>query len=91
MQLRLPGVDPPQQVQPAADRREPAFWVRRICVVQELKAGPEHVVRNIELRRGFNVIWAPARIPTDGNALFQSGVAGHTAGKSTFAVSFDTL
>lgn len=83
MQLRLPGVDPPQQVRPAADRLEPVFWVRRICVVQELKAGAEHLVRNVELRRGFNVIWAPTRQPTDGNALFQSGVAGHTAGKST--------
>ena len=83
MQLRLPGVDPPQQVRPAADRPEPVFWVRRICVVQELKAGAEQVVRNIELRRGFNVVWAPTRQATDGNALFQSGVAGHTAGKST--------
>ena len=61
MQLRLPGVDPPQQVQAAPERLEPAFWVRRICVVDELKAGAEHVVRNIELRRGFNIIWAPTR------------------------------
>jgi hypothetical protein len=83
MQLRLPGVDPPQQVQAAPDRLEPAFWVRRICVLEELKAGAEHVVRNIELRRGFNIIWAPTRQPEDGNALFKSGVAGHTAGKST--------
>lgn len=83
MQLRLPGVDPPQQVNAAADRIEPAFWVRQICVVDELKAGAEHVVRNVELRRGFNIIWAPTRQPAEGNALFQSGVAGHTAGKST--------
>jgi hypothetical protein len=84
MQLRLPGVDPPQHIQPVSNRMEPAFWVRRLCVVQELKPGAEYVVRDVQLRRGFNVIWAPTREPTDGNALFQSGVAGHTAGKSTF-------
>ena len=83
MQLRLPGADPPQQIQAASQRLEPALWVRRICVVDELKAGSEHVIRNIELRRGLNIIWAPTREPADGNALFQSGVAGHTAGKST--------
>jgi hypothetical protein len=32
----------------------------------------------------LNVVWAPPRPSTEQNALFQSGVAGHTAGKTTF-------
>lgn len=84
MQLRLPGIDPPGQVQPAADRGEPSIWMRRIRVLRELQPGDEHVVRDVELRRGLNIVWAPPNEPVDGNALFRSGVAGHTAGKTTF-------
>ncbi|PKN50028.1 MAG: chromosome segregation protein SMC, partial [Deltaproteobacteria bacterium HGW-Deltaproteobacteria-20] len=84
VQLRLPGVDPPQQVRPAADRGEPVLWVRRIRVLRELQPGDEYVVRDVELRRGLNIVWAPPEASTNGNALFRSGVAGHTAGKTTF-------
>lgn len=84
MQLRLPCVDPPQQIQPAADRSEPMLWVRRVQVRRELQPGEEHVVRDVELRRGLNIIWAPPEASKNGNALFRSGVAGHTAGKTTF-------
>lgn len=83
-QLRLPGLDPPHQVRPDSGRRNPAFWIRRLSVLSELKAGPEHVVRTIELRPGLNILWAPPRRAEDGNALFQGAVAGHTAGKTTF-------
>jgi hypothetical protein len=31
-----------------------------------------------------NIIWAPPHEPAGENALFQNGVAGHTAGKTTF-------
>jgi hypothetical protein len=53
-------------------------------VVRELAAGDEYIVRDVELRRGFNIVWAPPHEAPEGNALFQNGVAGHTAGKSTF-------
>jgi hypothetical protein len=84
MQLRLQGVDPPQHVRPAADRVEPVLWVRRLQVLRDLQPGGEHVIRDVELRRGLNIVWAPPEAPSNGNALFRSGVAGHTAGKTTF-------
>ena len=83
MQLRLQGVDPPQHVRPAADRAEPMLWVRRLQVLRDLQPGDEHVIRDVELRRGLNIVWAPPEAPSNGNALFRSGVAGHTAGKTT--------
>ncbi len=83
-QLRLPGLDPPRQIRADARRSEPAVWLRRLCVLSDLKPGPEHVVRSIEMRRGLNVLWAPPKQPENGNALFRDAVAGHTAGKTTF-------
>ncbi|MBL8718635.1 MAG: DUF2326 domain-containing protein [Myxococcales bacterium] len=83
-QMRLPGMSPPQQLRPSAERNAPAFWVRRLRILRELKAGEEYVVRDIELRRGLNIVWAAHQSAGADNALFRDGVAGHTAGKSTF-------
>lgn len=84
VQMRLPGTNPPQQLRPSAERGAPAFWVRRLRVLSEMKAGEEHVVRDVELRRGLNIVWAAHHSAGADNALFRDGVAGHTAGKSTF-------
>lgn len=83
-QMRLPGIDPLQQLRPSAERAAPAFWVRRLRILRELKAGDEHVVRDVELRRGLNIVWAAHHSAGADNKLFRDGVAGHTAGKSTF-------
>lgn len=83
-QMRLPGMNPPQQLRPSAERSAPAFWVRRLRILSELKAGEEYVVRDVELRRGLNIVWAAHQSAGADNALFRDGVAGHTAGKSTF-------
>ncbi len=83
-QLRFPGVDPPRPIHPDIKRSSPVFWVQRLRVLRELKPGEEHIIRDVELRRGLNIIWAPPHDPPDGNALFENGVAGHTAGKTTF-------
>src|SRR5690242_4639716 len=83
-QMRLPGIDPPHQVRPDVQRAAPAFWVRHLRVLRELASGDEHIVRDVSLRRGLNIIWAPSQSAGLENALFQDGVAGHTAGKSTF-------
>lgn len=83
-QMRLPGIDPPQQLRPSAERGAPAFWVHRLRILSELKAGEEYVVRDVELRRGLNIVWAAHHSAGADNKLFRDGVAGHTAGKSTF-------
>lgn len=83
-QMRLPGIDPPRQIRPSAERPAPAFWVRRLRVLRGLTNGHEYIVRDVELRRGLNIVWAPPHSAGSGNALFRDGVAGHTAGKSTF-------
>lgn len=83
-QMRLPGMNPPQQLRPSAERSAPAFWVRRLRIFSELKAGEEYIVRDVELRRGLNIVWAAHHSAGADNALFRDGVAGHTAGKSTF-------
>src|SRR4051812_20078796 len=83
-QMRLAGIDPPQQLRPSAERRAPGIWVRRVRILSELTAGAEHIVRDVELRRGLNIVWAAHHSAGADNALFRSGVAGHTAGKSTF-------
>ena len=83
-QMRLPGIDPPGQVRPTAERPAPAFWVRRLRVLSQLATGEEHIVRDVELRRGLNIVWAPPHSAGEDNALFRDGVTGHTAGKSTF-------
>ncbi len=84
MQLRLPCLGPPRQLQPARDRAEPALWVRRVRILRELSGGEEHIVRDVELRRGLNIVWAPPEGLDNSNALFRSGMAGRTAGKTTF-------
>lgn len=83
-QMRLPGINPPQQLRPSAERSAPVFWVRRLRILSELKAGEEYVVRDVELRRGLNIVWAAHHSAGADNVLFRDGVAGHTAGKSTF-------
>ena len=79
----VPTLHPSAAIQPAVDRRTPAFWVRRITVVSELALG-EKVIRDVALRRGLNIIWTPPQNASGSNELFQSGIAGHTAGKTTF-------
>lgn len=75
-QMRLPGMNPPQQLRPSAERSEPAFWVRRLRILSELTAGDEFIVRNVELRRGLNIVWAAHQSAGADNALFRDGVAG---------------
>jgi hypothetical protein len=83
-QLRLPNLDPPRAVHPATGVTQPIIWIRRLCVVRELIRGDEYVVRDVQLRRGLNIVWTPPRDTGGVNQLFQDGMSGHTAGKTTF-------
>lgn len=82
-QLRLEGIDPPDQVQATAAR--PVVWIESLEVLSRLSSEPENVVRAIALRRGLNVVWAPPRPAKGTPRLFQDGLPGHTAGKTMFA------
>lgn len=84
-QLSLPHTTgPAKTIQPAGNRTNPAVWVERVRVVPELRSEPDDFVRDVELRRGLNIIWAPPVTAKKKNELFRSGIAGHTAGKTTF-------
>lgn len=58
---------------PKAGRSEPRLWVRRLIIWSERG----HVVRDIPLRRGLNIVWSPDA-DTDGNPM------GHGGGKTSF-------
>lgn len=72
MSLRFP--DPPG-VSCAAGREEPALWVRRVAIWHDVATPP---VRNIELKRGLNIIYSPTGDDPDALAT------GHAAGKTMF-------
>lgn len=84
MQPHLPSLAPEHHVDPTAGRDEPLVWVRRLRVLRELRSADEHMIRDVGLRPGLNIVWAPPHDASGENTLFKSGVAGHTAGKTTF-------
>jgi hypothetical protein len=67
--------DPPFQFTPAADRTEPRVWVRRLVVVAERSTSGE-VIREVEFRRGLNVVRVADR--PDGD----SRIIAHSVGKT---------
>jgi hypothetical protein len=84
MQQALAGFEQTFRLQPAAESLAPKFWIRRMQVLREFRSDPDAVIRDVTLRRGLNIIWAPPDASRKAK-LFESGVAGHTAGKSTFS------
>lgn len=68
---------PPEDdaIVPASNRKEPLFWIRRLVILPSLdaSAGP---IRDIEFRRGLNIVQTSPRIVTD------LGVIGHSVGKT---------
>ena len=83
-QTRFPNFLPGHQIKPAQDQREPVIWVRELRVLKDLQPGDEFVARQMELRRGLNVVWAHPAPPREDDALFENVLQGHTAGKTTF-------
>lgn len=65
----------PVRVTPAVDRGEPTIWLRRLVLLStpDTSATP---LRNIEFRRGLNIIQTPRRTAID------AGVVGHSVGKT---------
>ena len=65
------------EIEPEAGRSEPRLWVRRFAIWSE----PGVILREIHLRPGLNIIWAPD--PAD-QAVVPYGdmTLGHGSGKT---------
>lgn len=78
---QLPGLSDATKLSlaPAKGREEPAVWLRRLAVHSDWPAESGTLLREIELHRGLNVLWAePAPRGT------KNRVSGHATGKTTF-------
>ena len=67
------------EIRPAAGRAEPRLWVRRLAIW----SAPGVLLREIRLRPGLNVLWAPDPADQGGVTESVSGV-GHGSGKTLF-------
>ena len=67
------------ELEPEAGRSEPRLWVRRLVIWSE----PGVMLRELHLRPGLNIIWAPD--PADRVAASGGGnTVGHGSGKTMF-------
>lgn len=67
------------EIRPATGRSEPRLWVRRLAIW----SAPGVLLREIRLRPGLNVLWAPDPADQGGVTESVSGV-GHGSGKTLF-------
>ncbi len=63
----------------AAKNRQPAVWISRIVLFSQIRPKPD-VIREINLNRGINIVWAEET--EDDNP--ETVITGHSAGKTTF-------
>jgi hypothetical protein len=70
----------PPSLTPVDGREAPAIWVERMAIYRSWPPSNDTRLRQVELRRGLNIIWAH---PVGKNPA-ASRLAGHSAGKSTF-------
>ena len=64
---------------PEAERSEPRLWIRRVVVW----SAPGVILREIALRPGLNIIWAPDPADRPGGSEEQAA-PGHGSGKTLF-------
>ena len=67
------------EIQPEANRSEPRLWLRRLVIWSE----PGTVLREIPLRPGLNIIWAPDPADRPGGST-EHAPPGHGSGKTLF-------
>lgn len=60
-------------------RSEPNVWISRLAIYEKLGREPL-VIRDIQLSRGLNIVWAEEKEEDDPAAE----ISGHSAGKTTF-------
>jgi hypothetical protein len=83
-QIELPLPGEPRPVDPHPGPRDPALWVARLLILREPRLEEGAVIRDLRLRRGLNILWAPPLAITGESRLFDGRLTGHTAGKTTF-------
>lgn len=83
-QLTLDGMEQRRIIRAAPEREEPAVWIRALRIVKELSDAPDDVIREVRLRRGLNIVWAPPQASQSGRPTEEASIAGHTAGKTSF-------
>ena len=66
------------EIQPEAGRSEPRLWIRRLVIWSE----PGVILREVILRPGLNIIWAPD--PADRRGDTEEAAPGHGSGKTLF-------
>lgn len=62
----------------------PALWVARLLILRAPSTEGDAIIRDIRLRRGLNILWAPPSPAGGENRLYEGTITGHTAGKTTF-------
>jgi len=67
--------DEPHEIRPAEGRTEPSVWIRRLRLVDDLSTDAK-VIRDIEFRRGLNIV-CTARASAEDRR-----VVGHSVGKT---------
>ena len=67
--------DKPHEIRPTEGRTEPAVWIRRLRLVDDLSTDAT-VIRDIEFRRGLNIICTERARAEDRR------VVGHSVGKT---------
>lgn len=66
------------EIQPEAGRSEPRLWIRRLVIWSE----PGVILREVILRPGLNIIWAPDPVDRPGDT--EAAAPGHGSGKTLF-------
>jgi len=61
----------------------PVVWLNELQIVRELDGEKESLIRKLEFKRGMNVVWARPVQKKQQSNLFDFGLSGHAAGKST--------
>ena len=67
----------PLQFKPDSARKEPLLWIRRLVVLDALKADAR-VIRDVSLRRGLNIVCTSEPEPAGNSPV------GHSVGKTLF-------
>lgn len=83
-QIELPLPGEPRPIDPPSSQREPTIWISRLLILRAPRLDADAVIRDLRLRRGLNILWAPPLSGAGENRLFDGRLTGHTAGKTTF-------